>query len=300
MGCTVSSEVDNLPDLSYSVGQQLGQGSFGEVREATHKKTNQLYALKIVDLRQDDDTLNVNRRLAKTVDNEGALLRKVQGSVHCVKLFESFRSQGVHYIVMEKCGDSLEHRLPDIPALGCAEVSRIFREMTLGVSHIHSRRIVHRDVKPANFLLGGPECQTLKLCDFGVAAELPEKGLLRGPRGTLPFMSPELLADSVGHDRKTDVWSLGATMYTALFGCYPYQPPIESTEDRMIQAILAGVPAPTFSPQSSPGLPRHLGDFPDDAVPFVRLLLERDAYRRCSAELALRSPFVSQRAESSC
>lgn len=257
------------------------------MRAATHKVTQHQCAVKIVELRADVTALKVDKKLSKTSDNEEMLMRKVQGSEYCIKFFAAFRFECLHVMVMERCTDSLAGRLLAFPFLGRSEISRVFREMTLGLAHVHACCVVHRDVKPANFLFGGPEGKTLKLCDFGLSAALPQSHELRGVVGTLPYMSPELLDGSKGYDFKTDVWSLGASMHVALLGCYPYQPE-KPTRERMTKSILSGTPALAFTAEN--GLvPEGL---PDGAVALVREVLRRDATSRYSSEEVLRLAFL--------
>lgn len=253
--------------------------------------------MKIVELMAEDSASKLDKRpvtlskpdkgLVRTSKNEEALMRKVQGSPHIVALLESFMFDCLHVMVMEKCETSLASKLSVFPSLGDTEISRIFREMTLGVEHVHTHNVVHRDVKPGNYLLGGPEGRTVKLCDFGLSVRMPLTGKISGVCGTLPYMSPEIVADS-GYDRKTDIWSLAATMYVALFGCYPYQPQ-NPTRERITKAIVNGVPAPNFTVMNS-SAPQ---DEPrDGAAAFVRALLVRDPLYRFSAPQALKLRFI--------
>lgn len=115
---------------------------------------------------------------------------------------------------MELCGRSLLDVLAgDGDELRCeVDLRRLVVEMLLGVAHVHSVHVVHRDIKPENFLLGGDGGRRVKLCDFGLAAELPPGGLLSGVFGTSPYMSPEMAAGR-GHGLATDLWSYGVCVH---------------------------------------------------------------------------------------
>jgi len=276
-------------DSAYIIGDQLGEGAFGQVRAATHTATQHQCAVKIIELRADPTSSKVNKKLAKVSDNEEMLMRKVQGSDYCIKLIAAFKFECLHVVVMERCVDSLANRQHTFPSLGCSEISRIFREMTIGLAHVHACTIVHRDVKPANYLLGGPEGKTLKLCDFGLSAELPQSHELKGFVGTLPYMSPEVVEGKVGYDFKTDIWSLGASMHVVLLGRYPYLPK-NPTRERMTQSIISGIPTLAFTDVNG-FVPEGL---PDGAVALVREVLRRNAKSRFSAEEVLRLAFLQR------
>jgi serine/threonine protein kinase len=158
----------------------------------------------------------------------------------------------------------------------------MFRQMMLGIAHVHSMGIVHRDVKPENFLCKR-DGTAVKLCDFGMAAMVPEIGLLHGTCGTPPYMSPEMVNKAIGHDTKTDVWSLGATLYVLIFDSYPYKPP-KPGKDEMKQAIREGTRLPDYKGSKNVVSPL--------AKSFVATLLQRDTALRPCIEDALQSKFL--------
>lgn len=176
-------------------------------------------------------------------------------------------------------------RLDGLRSSGGASVSRIIGEMLLGLEFIHSQGIVHRDLKPGNFLLGGEDGQTIKICDFGLAAVMPEEGQLFRSCGSPSYMSPEVVAKT-GYTTKTDVWSLGATLYVLLYGALPYVKP--NGDNR--EAIKLGLPAPKFQVASDV---RHAPQ--EGATSLVRQLLERCQHKRCTAAEALQHEFVQVR-----
>merc|ERR1712032_479050 len=156
----------------------------------------------------------------------------------------------------------------------------------------HEVSIVHRDVKPENFLLGGEHRSTVKLIDFGLSARKPREGGLTGHYGTAPYMSPEMVSDKP-YAEATDIWSLGATVYVCLYGDLPYLPPEHLTKDGRVDskvirhAIMVGEPEPAFAPTSEECLVPSLS-----ATSFARALLERVPESRCTAYQALQLSFV--------
>jgi len=149
------------------------------------------------------------------------------------------------------------------------------REMLLGVQACHLVDIVHRDIKPQNYLLGS-DGSTVKLCDFGLAVRMPRRGQLRGVAGTIPFTSPEMLMDS-GYGRygkATDVWSYGVSAYYLCFGVFPFPKAFCQDTECMEKAILLGLPA------------RCLQNGSGEAA-FIAPQLERGKSARCTVEQAL-------------
>merc|ERR1719428_1666918 len=98
----------------------------------------------------------------------------------------------------------------------------LVQQMFLAVSEVHALKMLHRDVKPDNFLVGPGA--TVKLCDFGFARRFPSgPACVRGVFGTAPFMSPEMIM-GLEYGAPTDVWSLGVVLYVLLCGEFPYMP----------------------------------------------------------------------------
>lgn len=244
--------------------------------------------MKITDLRgTKKESEDIDMRTKRAVDKEVAVLRHIGVQQYCVNFHEDYMEGVLSYIIMERCDVSFLQALERSPELTEKTMTRFIQEMLQALDAIHRNRVVHRDIKPDNFLCNGADFQ-IKLCDFGLAEILPSSSQtdLKGVYGTAPFMSPEMLS-TTGYGALTDIWSLGIIVYVLLFGQFPYQP-VESTAKAMKAAILAGVPVPTFKPRESRSKPDlALTKISEDAVTFLRALLERDSRRRPTAERAL-------------
>ena len=101
------------------------------------------------------------------------------------------------------------------------EAVRVARAVLSALQYAHEKRIIHRDVKPANILIGGDDGQTVKLTDFGLAEALGT-GSVAGGGGTYPYMAPEDFADDADSDYRSDLWAVGVVLYEMLAGKRPF------------------------------------------------------------------------------
>jgi tRNA A-37 threonylcarbamoyl transferase component Bud32 len=195
-----------------------------------------------------------------------------------------------HFLVMEYVeGVSLAEYLASRGPLPVAEACRLARDAALALQHAHERGMVHRDVKPHNLMLT-PEGQ-VKVLDFGLAAfaagEGPDKGLTAANMvvGTPDYIAPEQAVDAHAADGRSDVYSLGCTLYQLLTGRVPF--PGDSTLAKL-DAHRAGGPAPLRALR--PDVPARL------AAVLAKLMAKRPQDRYPTAADAARAlgPWVGQ------
>ena len=212
---------------SYMMGEVIGEGMQGKVREALHSENLRRVAIKIVHLRQ----------LRKTEHGEQNMAREV--SIHrrlkhpnVVELIEHFQiaEKEMWYVVLELVpGGSLQDILDGSPGRTLPEslTRRFVRQLLVGLHHCHCKGVVHRDVKPSNLMVNAATGE-LKICDFGVAEELPffEPGdLCSKSRGSPAFLPPEVASGSQERfsGRKVDAWATGITLYLLATGKVPFE-----------------------------------------------------------------------------
>jgi len=267
----------------------IGTGAFAQVYSAQHEHSSTEVAVKVTDLRSEPHgaSRTVDARKLQSAQREVAALQKVGVHRNCVRLCANFVDDTVFYVVMEKCDRSLLHALERLPDVKELNLRNMFSQMLQALSHIHSLGLVHRDIKPDNFLCCGNAHVIVKLCDFGLAETLKSTGdsELRGVYGTAPFMSPEMLGTQ-GYGTSTDVWSFGVIAYVLLLGSFPYQP-VDRTAKAMKEAIETGLPKPSFTPAVDTDVAgnKPITDFASDFLQFVLL---RDPAERPSAGNALK------------
>jgi len=232
------------------------------------------------------------------VKNEILVWSQVEDDPHCLRLCEVFLEGDICYMVMEKCQYRLIHYLEEMDEINERSLGAVFLQMLSGIAYLHSVGVVHRDIKPDNFLVGGSDSQTVKICDFGLSGIMPKDGQLVGICGTSPFMCPEMLLNR-SCDTKADIWSFGVSVYLLFFGEFPYSPPDSSSQPSasdMKQAILDGK-TPKFRPSCCLLDPDVL-TLSRYAVEFSMALLTREPIERPNAMEALNLTYVVLASES--
>lgn len=237
----------------YLLGPKLGSGAFAQVYSAHRVSTGDFdhqVAVKITDLRKDlgpsgdADSQMIDSRKRQTAISELKLLQIVTNRKNCIALLESYIDGCFSYMVTPKYDETLLSSLERDPCLTEFSYLTKFFDILTGLHAIHTVNVIHRDIKPDNFLVDTKNSQVI-LCDFGLSHIFCEAPL-GGIYGTPPFMAPEMLSN-LGYGSKADTWSAGVLMYTLILGQFPYKA-LEGTGKAMKVAIKLGIPAPKFRP----------------------------------------------------
>ena len=172
--------------------------------------------------------------VVKSIRNIGRVNREVKAMraanhAGICRLFDVMQTPSHIYLVLEKGDRDLYALIDDYPG-GCPEtvVKSATRVLVLALRHCHTTmRIAHRDIKPENVLVCGdphtwhqnPDAGIVKLCDFGLCADIPEDGwLLSDFVGSPGFFAPELLQRPAYDGARADLFSLGAVIVELIFG----------------------------------------------------------------------------------
>jgi serine/threonine protein kinase len=200
----------------FSIVRQLGEGGMSRVFDAQDSMLGRHVALKILNRHYSKDSI----RMA-SFEREAQLTAAVAHS-NVVKLYSVGRDQGNFYIAMELVGGgSLEKRIADKGRLTEKETLQVGRAVAEGLRAAYREGLIHRDVKPANILF--TEDDTPKIVDFGLALFHSKDKDESGEIWATPFyVAPEKVRDDK-EDFRSDMFSLGATLYHALVGKPPHK-----------------------------------------------------------------------------
>ena len=206
---------------AYIVTKRLGNGSFATVWRGYHRHTLQPVAIKSISLAK----LASNRKHVANLESEIECMRALQHE-NVVRLIETHDSERHKYLIMEFCeGGDLSHYLrKHKQPLPLPLAQRFAIQLRRGLEVLHSRQLIHRDLKPQNLLLDqshSPYTAVLKLADFGFARSLLADDMAATLCGSPLYMAPEILKYQA-YDAKVDLWSVGAILYEMVVGRVPY------------------------------------------------------------------------------
>ncbi len=214
----------------YEVVKLLGKGSFGRVYLARDPELQRLVAVKV----SRGDLFSSGKSIArfKSEARKVAQLGKHPG---IVTVHDIGQENDQCYIVMDYVeGGTLADR-KIVKQLSFGEIADLIAQVADAIHFAHTKGLVHRDIKPANILLDGNG--TPNVADFGLAVHETEQSSKRGEiSGTLCYMSPEQAQGRADHlDGRTDIWSLGATLYELLTQRRPFS---ADTQENLIDQIV--------------------------------------------------------------
>ena len=254
------AEVSGAPGLSpgeiigdFEIIEEVGRGGMGVVYRAHEKALRRVVALKIL-----HPSIAQNRSASKRFRREAVLAANLSHP-NIVPVFSVDENDPPEYFTMEFVqGKSLKEKVEAEGYLNPTEAIRIATQACEALQYAHSRNIIHRDIKPHNLLLQN-HVERVRITDFGIAQDitgnLAEVTQTHGiVSGTLAFMSPE---QNLGRklDTRTDIYSLGATVFYTLTG----RPPYEARNSAELTLAFGGQPPPPpshFNPEVPPALDR--------------------------------------------
>jgi len=205
----------------YQVEKELGKGAMGVVYLGRDPKINRVVAIKTMALSQEfdaDELSEVKARFFREAETAGRL-----NHPNIVTIYDAGEEHDLAYIAMEFLkGKDLTGHTKGNALLPDKTVMEIIAKSADALDYAHSQNVVHRDIKPANIMYD-PEKNEIKVTDFGIARITDSSKTKTGMvLGTPSYMSPEQLSGKKV-DGRSDLFSLGVTMYQLLAGQLPFQ-----------------------------------------------------------------------------
>ncbi|KAL0277811.1 UNVERIFIED_CONTAM: hypothetical protein PYX00_004965 [Menopon gallinae] len=201
----------------YKFRGELGSGNFSQVKLAVHQLTNERVAIKIVDKGKLDE------KTMRMLNQEISTMETVYHP-NLIRLYEVVETYSKLYLVMEfASGGELYNKVVTTGKLDELVARQLFAQICSAVDHMHSKSIIHRDIKAENVFFSGPN--KVKIGDFGLSAQLTEgpNQLLSTICGSPPYAAPELFCEETYIGGPVDVWALGILLYFMVVGRRPFR-----------------------------------------------------------------------------
>jgi len=276
INCRYHQAPKTIEDDYHCARKVLGSGLSGDVHMATSKHDSKhKYAVKGFNL------YGLSDEARKDLANEAEIFLGMDHP-HVARLVDVYESKTRLELVMEcLTGGELFDRIARRKRFSEKDAANAAWQMLLAVNYLHSHGLVHRDLKLENFLFESHQSDHLKLIDFGFSKIVDPDTNMTMSCGTMGYVAPEVLRKS--YTNKCDMWSLGVTVFTLLFGYMPFQ----GSEREQMKKIVKGEYV----------VREKVWELvPDPPQDFVKRLLVLDVDKRLSAEDALQHPWIVNRA----
>jgi uncharacterized protein (TIGR02145 family) len=204
--------------LNYNILSLIGEGGMASVYLGEHERLGTKVAIKVL-----NPILSVNAQLRERFLNEARLMASLDHP-NITKVIDFEDEGNLLCIIMEHLeGEDLSDKIKRDGALSIEQINNIYSQVLSGFNYAHNMGIVHRDIKPSNIFI--KKDGIIKILDFGIAKlfgqgnEMTQTGT---QMGTPVYMSPEQVKADKSIDHRSDIYSLGVTLYYACYGHSPY------------------------------------------------------------------------------
>ena len=277
---TIIEENSGLPTQKYKIISKLGDGSYGIVYLAVNIITKQNVAMKKI------DKVKENAIDDMEIKNEIEILKKLDHP-NIVKIIEFFSTPKAYYIITDFCGcgelyNQIKHQYTE------GQLAVLFYQVLSGLYYLHTKNIVHRDLKLENILISEIEKDNntnekyfwVKIIDFGTAKIFEKNKNEKAVVGSSYYIAPEVLHKN--SNEKCDTWSVGVILYMLIVGRAPFD---GKSDDEIIENIEKG----EFNSKH----PKMLNSS-DEVQDLVKKLLEVNVKKRLSPSEALKHPWFKK------
>ena len=199
----------------YEIVLKIGTGGMADVYKAKDHKLNRFVAVKVLKPEFREDKTFIRKFKSEAQAAAGLTHPNI------VNVFDVGDDEGVYYIVMELIeGITLKEYISKKGKLSIKEATSIAIQVSMGLEAAHSHGIVHRDVKPQNIIISTDG--KVKVTDFGIARAASSNTISSNVMGSVHYSSPEQVRGGYS-DEKSDIYSLGITIYEMVTGRVPFE-----------------------------------------------------------------------------
>ena len=257
--------------------QRIGKGSSCQVYTVLNKSDNKLYAIKESSSKENEDIIKNEVSVFKILNNESPYI------VHFYDFFEGKNEKNkpclciqIEYCEYGSIREILKKAKKKNIKISELEISAIIYHVLQGIDFIHKKKLVNRDIKGRNILVG--KNGSVKLCDFGICKKYIKNGMKKYRGGSPYWMAPEILKKEE-YFQNIDIWALGITCIELA----EYEPPYSKySPEEVLKKIIKNPPKGLAQPEM------WSYEFND----FVKKCLELDKNKRPSAEELLKHDFI--------
>lgn len=265
----------------YELLEVLGVGSTSTCHRCVEITTSTSRACKIVDKHEIDPTY------ATMMDQFYTEIKTLRSLQHpnIIQLYDVYITEDKIYIIMELMeGGELFDYVVQKGTLTEEEASRIVRKVTSALVYMHSRNVIHRDMKPENLLLAHKPRSShdieVKIIDFGLSKILSDGPVTGSFLGTRGYLAPEMIQRR-NYTKSVDAWALGVVIFVLLCGCLPFDDDCQTIPN-----------SPDLRAKFTLRFPRWAKDLSHSAKDLLNHLLSVDSRKRYTAEEAMEHPWV--------
>jgi len=271
-----------LGDTKYIITERIiGKGTFSQVFKGLNSETDELVAIKKIELENFDSNLlnrmEIEIKLLKEFSHPNIVEFKDFIKITTVK---DNSPKIIAYLILEYCAGGDLHNYLKKGALSEITTKKFIKQLADGIAYLKSKNVFHRDLKPHNILLNGL-CDTIKITDFNFVKLIDNNNidLSQTICGSPLYMAPEILSDDFnGYTSKSDLWSIGLIFYEMLHGKNPFNDAINimDLKKKIIRPIIIK------------------SDLSDNAKHLLINLLKLDPDKRLSYQEFFNHPFLER------
>jgi len=244
----------------YEITGKIGTGGMSDVYKAKDHKLNRFVAIKVL---KNEFSENKNFVSKFRVEAQSAAILMHS---NIVTVYDVGDEGGIHYIVMELVeGITLKKYIEKKLRLSVKEAVSIAINVSMGIESAHNNHIIHRDIKPQNIIIS--KDGKVKVTDFGIARAATSNTITSNAMGSVHYTSPEQARGGYS-DEKSDIYSLGVTLYEMLTGRVPFDG--ETTVSIAIKHIQEEMPSPR----------EYVDDIPISVEQIIRKCCQKNPARR--------------------